>query len=311
MKKLFVFISIILGYAGFFFIFLFINNQLSEQNYPEAKQGIINLETWDFQKDGNIALTGEWALYRNQLLSPKDIHAGKGKAPIYSDVPNNVKLTDSGKNVDYGTYRLMIRSKQDNEMFGISTSFINSANRVYFYGKLIGQSGTPSNKANFTAQNKPYTSFFEVRRGDNELIVQFSNFKKTPSWGIEKPIAFGMQQHILHQSKISFLNETSMITAFFITGLYFLGFFLHRRKDKHLFFFSTMCLLFSVIVRKRTNDLSSLSVYLILSFKRREGDHNGACQYGGFSLSIFRLQRNRFEKMDNRRDCIFCTGFDD
>lgn len=79
------------------FIFLFINNQLSEQNYPEAKQGIINLETWDFQKDGNIALTGEWALYRNQLLSPKDIHAGKGKAPIYSDVPNNVKLTDSGK----------------------------------------------------------------------------------------------------------------------------------------------------------------------------------------------------------------------
>ncbi|MED4326981.1 hypothetical protein P9227_20395 [Bacillus licheniformis] len=73
MKKLFVFISIILGYAGFFFIFLFINNQLSEQNYPEAKQGIINLETWDFQKDGNIALTGEWALYRNQLLSPKDM----------------------------------------------------------------------------------------------------------------------------------------------------------------------------------------------------------------------------------------------
>lgn len=159
LKKLFVFISIILGYAGFFFIFLFINNQLSEQNYPEAKQGIINLETWDFQKDGNIALTGEWALYRNQLLSPKDIHAGKGKAPIYSDVPNNVKLTDSGKNVDYGTYRLMIRSKQDNEMFGISTSFINSANRVYFNGKLIGQSGTPSNKANFTAQNRPYTSF--------------------------------------------------------------------------------------------------------------------------------------------------------
>lgn len=160
------------------FIFLFINNQLSDQNYPEAKQGIINLETWDFQKDGNIALTGEWTLYRNQLLSPKAIHSGIGKAPIYSAVPNNVKLTDSGENVDYGTYRLMIRSKQDNEMFGISTSFINSANRIYFNGKLIGQSGTPSSKANFRAQNRPYTSFFDIHRGDNELIVQFSNFKK-------------------------------------------------------------------------------------------------------------------------------------
>ncbi|KJD53646.1 histidine kinase, partial [Bacillus amyloliquefaciens] len=294
LKKLFVFLSIILGYAGFFFIFLFINNQLSDQNYPEAKQGIINLETWDFQKDGNIALTGEWTLYRNQLLSPKAIHSGIGKAPIYSAVPNNVKLTDSGENVDYGTYRLMIRSKQDNEMFGISTSFINSANRIYFNGKLIGQSGTPSSKANFRAQNRPYTSFFDIHRGDNELIVQFSNFKKTPSWGIEKPITFGTQQHILHQSKISSFNETSMITAFFITGLYFLGFFLHRKKDKHLFFFSTMCLLFSVIVlligrermiflffpsvsfsalsvmRATTMVLVSIAVFLYLYFAYRE-----------------------------------------
>ena len=82
LKKLFVFISIILGYAGFFFIFLFINNQLSEQNYPEAKQGIINLETWDFQKDGNIALTGEWALYRNQLLSQRTFMQAKEKPPF-------------------------------------------------------------------------------------------------------------------------------------------------------------------------------------------------------------------------------------
>lgn len=294
LKKLFVFLSIILGYAGFFFIFLFINNQLSDQNYPEAKQGIINLERWDFQKDGNIALTGEWTLYRNQLLSPKAIHSGIGKAPIYSAVPNNVKLTDSGENVDYGTYRLTILSKHDNEMFGISTSFINSANRIYFNGKLIGQSGTPSGRANFTAQNRPYTSFFDIHRGDNELIVQFSNFKKTPSWGIEKPITFGTQQHILHQSKMSFFNETSMITAFFITGLYFLGFFLHRKKDKHLFFFSTMCLLFSIIVlligrermiflffpsisfsalsvmRATTMVLVSIAVFLYLYFAYRE-----------------------------------------
>lgn len=39
-----------------------------------------------------------------------------------------------------------------------------------------------------------------------------------------------------------------MITAFFITGLYFLGFFLQRKKDKHLLFFSVMCLLFSFII---------------------------------------------------------------
>lgn len=45
-----------------------------------------------------------------------------------------------------------------------------------------------------------------------------------------------------------------MITAFFITGLYFLGFFLHRKKDKHLFFF---------------HDVSSFSVIVLLIGRER------------------------------------------
>ncbi len=78
------------------FIFLFINNQLSDQNYPEAKQGIINLETWDFQKDGNIAPPGNGhSIETSFSRQRRSIQALK--SPIYSAVPNNVKLTDSGK----------------------------------------------------------------------------------------------------------------------------------------------------------------------------------------------------------------------
>ncbi|MDI5791057.1 hypothetical protein PO124_29650 [Bacillus licheniformis] len=95
-EKLFVFISIILGYAGFFFIFLFINNQLSEQNYPEAKQGIINLETWDFRKTGT-SRSPENGHYTETSFSPQRTFMQAKESPIYSDVPNNVKLTDSGK----------------------------------------------------------------------------------------------------------------------------------------------------------------------------------------------------------------------
>ncbi|QHZ48487.1 response regulator [Bacillus sp. NSP9.1] len=247
MKKVFIFISIILGYAAFFFIFVAVNS-LSETKYPEASQGRINLENWDFQKDGNMELNGEWTLYKNQLLSPKAIHSGKGKNPVFVDVPSNVKLLKPEENVDYGTYKLTIRTDQDKQTFGLSTSFIYNANRIYLNGTLIGQSGTPSDQADFPAQNKPYTSFFTIHRGENELIVQFSNFAKVPGWGIAKPLTFGTQEQILRESKISFLNDAVMITAFFITGLYFLGFFLHRRKDKHLLFFSVMCLLFSFII---------------------------------------------------------------
>lgn len=247
MKEKFIFISIIFGYAALFMAFIAIDH-LSGSTLPEAKHGVMNLENWDFQKDGNVQLNGKWTLYPNQILSPKEIASAKGKDPLFVDVPSNVKLAKQGINVDYGTYKLTIKSKLDNQVFGISTSFIYSANRSYFNGQVIGQSGSPSNKPDFTAQNRPYTSFFPLHKGDNELVVQFSNFGKTPGWGIAKPITFGTQDQIVRENKISFLNDTVMITAFFITGLYFLGFYLQRKKDKHLLFFSVMCLLFSFII---------------------------------------------------------------
>ncbi|QJC97979.1 Sensory box sensor histidine kinaseresponse regulator YwpD [Bacillus mojavensis] len=247
MKDKFIFISIIFGYAALFMAFIAIDH-LSGSTLPEAKHGVMNLENWDFQKDGNVQLNGKWTLYPNQILSPKEIASAKGKDPLFVDVPSNVKLAKQGINVDYGTYKLTIKSKLDNQVFGVSTSFIYSANRSYFNGQVIGQSGSPSNKPDFTAQNRPYTSFFPLHKGDNELVVQFSNFGKTPGWGIAKPITFGTQDQIVRENKISFLNDTVMITAFFITGLYFLGFYLQRKKDKHLLFFSVMCLLFSFII---------------------------------------------------------------
>ncbi|BDG81863.1 hypothetical protein BSF_35920 [Bacillus subtilis] len=247
MKKKYIFISIITGYAAFFILFT-VMNHLSGTTLPEARDGVIHLENWNFQKDGNIQLNGKWTLYPNQLLSPKDIHSAKGKDPIFVDVPSNVEIVKQGINVDYGTYKLIIRSNQDNQMFGISTSFIYSSNRIYLNGELIGQSGSPANKPDFTAQNRPYTSYFKIHKGENELILQYSNFGKSPGWGIAKPITFGTQEQILRENKISFLNDSVMITAFFITGLYFLGFFLQRKKDKHLLFFAVMCLLFSFII---------------------------------------------------------------
>lgn len=247
MKEKFIFISIIFGYAALFMVFIAIDH-LSGSTLPEAKHGVMNLENWDFQKDGNVQLNGKWTLYPNQILSPKEIASAKGRDPLFVDVPSNVKLAKQGINVDYGTYKLTIKSKLDNQVFGVSTSFIYSANRSYFNGQVIGQSGSPSNKPDFTAQNRPYTSFFPLHKGDNELVVQFSNFGKTPGWGIAKPITFGTQDQIVRENKISFLNDTVMITAFFITGLYFLGFYLQRKKDKHLLFFSVMCLLFSFII---------------------------------------------------------------
>ena len=125
-------------------------------------------------------------MYPNQILSPKEMASAKGKDPLFVDVPSNVKLAKQGINVDYGTYKLTIRSKQDNQVFAISTLVSYSANRIYFNGQFIGQSGNPSNKPDFAAQNRPYTSFFTLHKGDNELVVQFSRLWENAGMGNRK-----------------------------------------------------------------------------------------------------------------------------
>ncbi len=37
-----------------------------------AKNGVLDLKTWNIQTRGPVALEGEWAFYWNQLLIPSD-----------------------------------------------------------------------------------------------------------------------------------------------------------------------------------------------------------------------------------------------
>ncbi|MDJ1632089.1 hypothetical protein QNN00_25610 [Bacillus velezensis] len=101
MKEKFISISIICGYLCFLYDF-YGPESFFRIIPPQAEQGVINLEKWDFQKDGNVQLNGKWILYPNQMLSPQALHSSKGKNPVLVDVPVNVKLFGKTADVDYG-----------------------------------------------------------------------------------------------------------------------------------------------------------------------------------------------------------------
>lgn len=44
------------------------NDRDIKKNPPEAVNGILDLRTWDFKKDGNVPLNGEWEFYPNEFL---------------------------------------------------------------------------------------------------------------------------------------------------------------------------------------------------------------------------------------------------
>lgn len=110
MKEKIIFILIIFGYVVFFMVFIVIDYFFGLIFFV-VKYGIMDLENWDFQKDGNVQLNGKWILYFNQLLLLKEIVLVKGKDFFFVDVFSNVKLVKQGINVEYGMYKLMIRLK--------------------------------------------------------------------------------------------------------------------------------------------------------------------------------------------------------
>ncbi|EST11831.1 hybrid sensor histidine kinase/response regulator [Sporolactobacillus laevolacticus] len=248
MHRLFAMIIVLLTYTGLFLIFLSWNH-FSEYNGPVAKHGVLDLSHWNFEKNGDIQLNGQWRFYPDQLLTTETVKAGNGKNERFITVPENTRSSNSMKPyyTNAGTYRLLIRSDRD-QMFGLQAASVYSSSKIYMNGTPVGGSGKPSLGSDQRASLKPAVSYFPIHRGSNELLIQVSRTEGVTGWAITKPIAFGTQQQISRNRDLSVFNDMVMVAAFFFMGLYFFGYFIQRRKDFHLLFFSIICLLLSMII---------------------------------------------------------------
>lgn len=59
LKALFLVSSALIAAAGF-----------TSENRPAARNGILDLRSWDFENNGNIELNGEWEFYWKNFLPP-------------------------------------------------------------------------------------------------------------------------------------------------------------------------------------------------------------------------------------------------
>ena len=64
-------------------------------NLPKAKNGFLDLSNWDFHKDGNVKLDGEYEFYWNKLLEPKDFKITSLINKNYINVPLYVNIVAS------------------------------------------------------------------------------------------------------------------------------------------------------------------------------------------------------------------------
>ncbi|OAS19705.1 ATP-binding protein [Paenibacillus oryzisoli] len=213
---------------------------IHKKHMPLAVNGVMDLSAWQFDQDGTVRLDGQWELYPNQLFSqPTDTLTAGDATPKMVQVPGSWQKQMS--TIGMATYRLRIQIGDATQVYGLKTASILIANRLIVNGTIVGSSGNPAEKQQYSALNKPYVSYFTLQPGWNDILVQVANYEFRVNSGISESLLLGKAEQIAGVRDRASAHDWITLTAFLIMGLYFIGLFSQRRNDFSLVVLGIVC----------------------------------------------------------------------
>lgn len=125
---------------------------LTGYSYGQADlKGTLDLRTHDFQSSGPASLAGNWEFYYGELLSP-EAFGSKTDHVQYLRVPGSWQRQSNLPTLGFGTYRLQVILRADQQDLLMYVASINSASKIWINGTERTKSGIVSNDpSNFKA----------------------------------------------------------------------------------------------------------------------------------------------------------------
>jgi signal transduction histidine kinase len=221
---------------------------------PQALGGKLDLSGWSFQEQGSIKLNGEWDIYWSQLHDPESLlHAANPEPDGVFEVPgswNRQKLQGkepSGKGytasagTGYATYRLQVRLPAGTQALVLSVPPITSAYKLWVNGEQLGEAGVVGSSHASTVPNYVMnTVVIQDTPSFMEIILQVSNFHHDKG-GIRKPLEIGLVEQMMDDKQLSIGFDTMLFGSLMIMGLYHLGLYAIRTKDRSTLYFGIFC----------------------------------------------------------------------
>jgi hypothetical protein len=199
-------------------------------------------------------LDGEWEFYWSRLLQPEDFKENLQQMTGYINAPQswNGYIVNSQKIDGYGcaTYRLRIKVQNGTYMYGMRILPMGTEYKLWVNGELLSLNGKVGTTGPETAaQYLTREIFFTSQQPYMELILQISNFQHQKG-GFWYSIELGSAQQIENSALFKLWFEMFLVGALFIIGLYHLGFYIFRRKERSALYFALFCL--DVAIRSLT-----------------------------------------------------------
>ncbi len=233
--------GILLIFSISFGLFIGIYSLIKQSpNVLIAKNGVLDLTTWDFDSQGLANLNGEWEFYEDELLEPSDFIQERLTKVSYLRVPSiwlGERADKDGMNrKGFGTYRLKVMVQNEEQVYGMKVNSIRMSHRLFINGQLEGEMGRPAkDKERHTPGNTPYSTFFHTDGREIEIVIQVANYVYMTG-GIVNSIQFGLDQDINKLNGIELGINVSAVMILGMFGAYHLSFYLLRRREKSYLF---------------------------------------------------------------------------
>jgi len=215
---------------------------------PRVENGVLDLQQWNFAKDGPVALDGEWAFYWHTFLKPDDI---SGEHPPvlngFIKVPgtwngfevNGKKIPGTG----YATYRLKVLLGNTDQKLAFKFLDMAVAFSVYVNGKMLLSAGNPGKTAASTRPRfYPQVAEFTPSARQLDVIIHVSNFhhRKGGAW---ESILLGSRNDIWQKRQNALALNLFLFGGILMMGIYHIVLFIFRPQDKSTLFFGIFCFL--------------------------------------------------------------------
>lgn len=219
-----------------------------EQQVPRVQKGVIDLRSVDFENQ-LIELTGEWALYPYELLTP-----GANFDTYYRTwhhLPALWKGISSPKGIlnahGYATYRLkvLLPANVPYDKLAIDIPDAYTSLKVFVDDELIAEFGKPDTSAATTQPGYRTQARRLLLTADTIwLTLQVANFHHRRG-GPYKPLVIGYNDVIKIKKEHKRALDLFLTGCLIMGGLFFLGLYFWSRKDKVILYFSMICIIYS------------------------------------------------------------------
>lgn len=218
---------------------------------PDAKNGVLDLTTYNPITDGVVTLDGEWEFYWNELLTPEDFKDPNfSRTPLLLQVPgswNGTKINDAELSGEgYATYRLKIKlPPKIDKLLALKLNYAATSQKTWLNGKFLNEDGkVGKTKSEMSPHYMNHIRTFEAQE-EIELIVQCSNFyhKKGGLW---QSIQLGTEEDIYRILGNSLFYDFFLFGVLAIMTIYHFGLFILRKEEWTYLFFGLFCFILGV-----------------------------------------------------------------